>query len=224
MTGAKDAVTTKVNDAKDTVSHTLIGVVDKTRGAVQDSVEMTKTVVNEGVNSVMGSRVAQLVSTGVDTALSTSENLVEQYLPLTKEELGESLEHCGLLLQNSIAFRKQVNPLFLIMENPGSESKSPVFSSNHFHLLIRTIVLPGGRNNLMVEFMDGRNALLSSYFLTPGLSTTFSVSIHKSGFWVLFNMKQQVRFLLLMGLTGNEHVCSGGPFMSIGCFKVMLCK
>ncbi|KAJ8382099.1 hypothetical protein SKAU_G00028770 [Synaphobranchus kaupii] len=48
---------------------------------------MTKAVVNEGVNTVMGSRVAQLVSTGVDTALSTSETLVDQYLPLTKEEL-----------------------------------------------------------------------------------------------------------------------------------------
>ncbi|XP_061108139.1 perilipin-2 [Conger conger] len=87
VTGAKDAVTTKVNGAKDTVSHTLIGVVDKTRGAVQDSVEMTRAAVHERVNSVMGSRVAQLVSTGVDSALSTSETLVDQYLPLTKEEL-----------------------------------------------------------------------------------------------------------------------------------------
>ncbi|KAJ8262089.1 hypothetical protein GJAV_G00162050 [Gymnothorax javanicus] len=87
VTGAKHVVTTKVNGAKDTVSHTIIGVADKTKGAVQDSMEITKTVVNEGVSTVMGSRVVQLVCTGVDTALSTSETLVDQYLPLTKEEL-----------------------------------------------------------------------------------------------------------------------------------------
>ncbi|XP_036407852.1 perilipin-2 isoform X1 [Megalops cyprinoides] len=87
VTGAKEAVTTTVNGARDTVSYTLIGVVDKTKGAVQDSVEMTRSVVNGSVNTVMGSRMVQLVSTGMDTALSTSETLVDQYLPLTKEEL-----------------------------------------------------------------------------------------------------------------------------------------
>ncbi|KAI1888280.1 hypothetical protein AGOR_G00183400 [Albula goreensis] len=87
VTGAKEAMTTKVNGARDTVSHTLSGVVDKTRGAVQDSVEMTKAVVSGSVSTVMGSRMVQLVSTGMDTALSTSETLVDQYLPLTKEEL-----------------------------------------------------------------------------------------------------------------------------------------
>ncbi|KPP64902.1 hypothetical protein Z043_116711 [Scleropages formosus] len=60
---------------------------EQTKGAVQDSVEMTKAVVSGSVNTVMGSRVAQLVDTGVDTVLSTSENLVDQYLPLTEEEL-----------------------------------------------------------------------------------------------------------------------------------------
>ncbi|XP_015200618.2 perilipin-2 isoform X3 [Lepisosteus oculatus] len=87
VTGAKDAVSITVMGAKDTVSYTITGVVDKTKGAVQDGVEMTKAVVNGSVNTVMGSRVVQLVSSGVDTALSTSESLVDQYLPLTEEEL-----------------------------------------------------------------------------------------------------------------------------------------
>ncbi|KAL8203105.1 UNVERIFIED_CONTAM: Perilipin-2 [Gekko kuhli] len=86
VVGAKDAVTTTVTGAKDTVAHTINGVVDKTKGAVQDSVEMTRSVVHGSINTVLGSRVVCLVSNGVDTALSRSETLVDQYLPLTEEE------------------------------------------------------------------------------------------------------------------------------------------
>ncbi|XP_056224319.1 perilipin-2 [Seriola aureovittata] len=84
---AKDVVTGTVSSAKDTVSDTLTSVVEKTRGAVQDGMEKTKAVVSGSVSTVLESRVAQMVSSGVDTALSTSENLVEQYLPLTEDEL-----------------------------------------------------------------------------------------------------------------------------------------
>uniref|UniRef100_A0A4W6EFT1 Perilipin n=1 Tax=Lates calcarifer TaxID=8187 RepID=A0A4W6EFT1_LATCA len=84
---AKDAVTGTVSSAKDTVSDTLTSVVEKTRGAVQDGMEKTKAVVSGSVSTVLESRVARLVSSGVDTALSTSESLVEQYLPLTEDEL-----------------------------------------------------------------------------------------------------------------------------------------
>ncbi|XP_051991946.1 perilipin-2 [Xyrauchen texanus] len=91
VTGAKEAVTGTMNGAKETISHTLSGVVDKTRGAVQDSMEKTRTVVSGGVQTVMESRMVKLVSSGVDTALSTSETLVEQYLPGTEEE-----KECGL--------------------------------------------------------------------------------------------------------------------------------
>ncbi|XP_028845960.1 perilipin-2 [Denticeps clupeoides] len=87
VTGAKDVMSETVNGAKDTVSHTLTGVIDRTRGAMQDSVEKSKAVVNEGVSSVMGSRVVRLMSSGMDSALSTSENLVEQFLPRTEQEL-----------------------------------------------------------------------------------------------------------------------------------------
>ncbi|CAO2587991.1 PLIN2, partial [Lemmus lemmus] len=64
VTGAKDAVTTTVAGAKDSV----------TKGAVTGSVERTKSVVNGGISTVLGSRMVQLL-------------LVDQYLPLTQEEL-----------------------------------------------------------------------------------------------------------------------------------------
>lgn len=87
VTGAKDAVTTTVAGAKDSVANTITGVVDKTKGAVTGSVERTKSVVNGGINTVLGSRMVQLVSSGVENALAKSEFLVDQYLPLTQEEL-----------------------------------------------------------------------------------------------------------------------------------------
>ncbi|XP_060951911.1 perilipin-2 [Limanda limanda] len=83
VSSAKDVVIT----AKDTVSDTLTSVVGRTREAVQGGMERTKTAVTGSVSTVLESRVAQLVSSGVDTALSTSESLVEQYLPLTEDEL-----------------------------------------------------------------------------------------------------------------------------------------
>ncbi|KAL6490561.1 hypothetical protein MHYP_G00009060 [Metynnis hypsauchen] len=86
VTGAKEAVSETMNGAKDTVSLTLSGVVGRTRGAVQESVVKTRLVVSGGVYTVLESRVGKLVSSGVDTALSTSESLVERYLPETEAE------------------------------------------------------------------------------------------------------------------------------------------
>ncbi|NXY31433.1 PLIN2 protein, partial [Pomatorhinus ruficollis] len=87
VVGAREAVTTTVTGAKETVAHTITGVVGKTKEAVQDSVEMTKSVVSGSINTVLGSRVVQMVSSGVDSALTKSETLVDQYLPLTEAEL-----------------------------------------------------------------------------------------------------------------------------------------
>lgn len=89
MSGAREAVSETVNGAKDTVSHTLNGVVGKTRGAVKESVEKTRMAVSGSVHTVMESRVGRLVSSSVDTALSTSETLVERYLPEAEEMQGE---------------------------------------------------------------------------------------------------------------------------------------
>ncbi|NXV77240.1 PLIN2 protein, partial [Atlantisia rogersi] len=87
VVGAREAVTTSVTGAKETVAHTITGVVGKTKEAMQDSVEMTKSVVHGSINTVLGSRMVQMVSSGVDSALTKSETLVDQYLPLTEAEL-----------------------------------------------------------------------------------------------------------------------------------------
>nr|XP_033776564.1 perilipin-2-like [Geotrypetes seraphini]XP_033776572.1 perilipin-2-like [Geotrypetes seraphini] len=83
---AKEAVAGTVISAKDSVAHTITDVVEKTKGAVQGSVEMTKAVMSDGMSTVLGSHVVQMVSTGVDAALIKSEALVDQYLPLPEEE------------------------------------------------------------------------------------------------------------------------------------------
>ncbi|KAM6183151.1 perilipin-2 [Erethizon dorsatum] len=87
MTGARAAVTKTVTGAKGSVASTITGVMDKTKGAVTDGVEKTKSVVNGSINTVLGSRMMQFMSSGVENALSKSELLVDQYLPLTEEEL-----------------------------------------------------------------------------------------------------------------------------------------
>lgn len=66
VTGAKDAMTTTVTGAKDCVASTITEVVDKTKEAVTGSVEKTKSVVNGSINTVLGSRMMQLVSSGVE--------------------------------------------------------------------------------------------------------------------------------------------------------------
>ncbi|MCI4377491.1 hypothetical protein PGIGA_G00204170 [Pangasianodon gigas] len=85
VTSAKDRVTETMNGAKETMSHTLSHVMGRTRGVVQESMEKTRMVVTGGVHTVMESKVAKLVSSGVDTALSTSEILVERYLPAPED-------------------------------------------------------------------------------------------------------------------------------------------
>ncbi|KAG9468126.1 hypothetical protein GDO78_013717 [Eleutherodactylus coqui] len=73
--------------AKDAVLQRITGVVDKTKGAVQDGVERTKAVVDGSIGTVLGSNIVELMSDRVDIALSKSESLLEQYLPPTDEEL-----------------------------------------------------------------------------------------------------------------------------------------
>nr|XP_033775598.1 perilipin-2 [Geotrypetes seraphini] len=86
VAGAKEAVAGTVTGAKDTITHTITGMLDRTKGAVQESVEMTKAAVSGSMNTVLSSHMVQMVSTGVDAALTKSEALVDQYLPLTEEE------------------------------------------------------------------------------------------------------------------------------------------
>ncbi|XP_073506783.1 perilipin-2-like [Phyllobates terribilis] len=50
---------------------------------------MTKDVVNGSITTVLGSRVVKIMSNRVDSALTRSESLLEQYLPPTDEELAK---------------------------------------------------------------------------------------------------------------------------------------
>lgn len=84
-----------VTGAKDAVTNTVTGMVDKTKEAVQGGVEMTRSAVATGVNTVMGSSVGQMVASSVDAVLGKSEELVELYLPMTDEELGEMADVGG---------------------------------------------------------------------------------------------------------------------------------
>lgn len=79
-----------VSSAKDVVNSArgvVTGTVSGARDTLTCVVDRTRAVVSGSVSTVLESRVGRLVSSGVDTALSTSESLVEQYLPLTEDEL-----------------------------------------------------------------------------------------------------------------------------------------
>lgn len=89
VSGAREAVSSTVSSAKDTVASRVTEAVDVTRGAVQTGVDATKSVVTSGVQSVMGSRVGQMVLSGVDAVLGKSEEWVDNHLPMTDAELGE---------------------------------------------------------------------------------------------------------------------------------------
>ncbi|XP_041086517.1 perilipin-3-like [Polyodon spathula] len=85
----RDSVTHTMFGARDSVTSSVAGMVDMAKGAIWGGVEMTKAAVSGGVNTVMGSRVGQMVSSGMELALSRSEEWAEHYLPMTQEELGE---------------------------------------------------------------------------------------------------------------------------------------
>ncbi|KAM5189844.1 perilipin-3 isoform 1-T2 [Callospermophilus lateralis] len=87
VSGAREMVSDTVSSAKDAVATRVSGAVDVTRGAVQSGVDMTKSMVTSGVHSVMGSRVGQMVMSGVDTMLCRSEEWMDNHLPMTDEEL-----------------------------------------------------------------------------------------------------------------------------------------
>ncbi|XP_044900151.1 perilipin-3 isoform X2 [Felis catus] len=87
VSGAREAVSNTVSSAKDTVATRVTEAVDVTRGAVRTGVDATKSVVASGIQSVMGSRVGQVVLSGVDTMLGKSEEWMDNHLPMTDAEL-----------------------------------------------------------------------------------------------------------------------------------------
>ena len=71
------------------VYHSVAGAKDAVVGAVMGGVEMTRAAVSGGIMSAMGTRMGQMVSSGMGLALSRSEEWVDQNLPLTERELGQ---------------------------------------------------------------------------------------------------------------------------------------
>uniref|UniRef100_UPI00358E2555 perilipin-2-like n=1 Tax=Myxine glutinosa TaxID=7769 RepID=UPI00358E2555 len=72
------------SDAKGMVSstiNTMTGMVDKTKGAVGSGVEKTREVVSGSVNTVMSTRMGQMVTTGLDTALTKTEECLDYLMP-----------------------------------------------------------------------------------------------------------------------------------------------
>uniref|UniRef100_A0A8B9STN8 Perilipin n=1 Tax=Anas platyrhynchos TaxID=8839 RepID=A0A8B9STN8_ANAPL len=87
----KSVVTSTVNTALDAAFNTITSKIntalEQSREAIQESVEITNTVVNNSVSKARA--VGQAVAGGVESVLGISEDLVDQYLPMTQEELGK---------------------------------------------------------------------------------------------------------------------------------------
>uniref|UniRef100_A0A8C6FVV8 Perilipin n=1 Tax=Moschus moschiferus TaxID=68415 RepID=A0A8C6FVV8_MOSMO len=113
VSGARQAVSSTVSSAKDTVASRVTEAVDVTRGAVQSGVDLTKSMVTSGVHSVVGSRVGQMVLSGVDTVLGKSEEWVDNHLPMTDAELA----HLAMSLEGfdiaSVAQQRQEQSYFV---------------------------------------------------------------------------------------------------------------
>ncbi|NXH59013.1 PLIN3 protein, partial [Rhabdornis inornatus] len=96
ISDTKQLVTTKVTsamdaacEAKEAVADKVTEAVDLTKNVVGDSVKLTRSVVTSTVSSaVEAAQVSQAVAGGVESVLGMSEDLVDHYLPMTEEELG----------------------------------------------------------------------------------------------------------------------------------------
>ncbi|XP_027706789.1 perilipin-5 [Vombatus ursinus] len=76
-----------VTSAKDAVTSSVTGVVGLAQKGRRWSVDLTRSVVTSGVDTVMG--MGQMVTNGVDAMLGKSEELMDHFLPMTDEELDE---------------------------------------------------------------------------------------------------------------------------------------
>ncbi|NXL95531.1 PLIN3 protein, partial [Alectura lathami] len=93
----KQLVSTKVTsamdaacEAKEAMADKVTEAVDLTKNVVGDSVKLTRSMVTSSVNNaVEAAQVGQAVAGGVESVLGMSEDLVDHYLPMTEEELGE---------------------------------------------------------------------------------------------------------------------------------------
>ncbi|NXG93290.1 PLIN3 protein, partial [Stercorarius parasiticus] len=97
ISDTKQLVSTKVTsamdaacEAREAMADKVTEVVDLTKNVVGDSVKLTRSMVTSTVNSaVEAAQVSQAVAGGVESVLGLSEDVVDHYLPMTEEELGE---------------------------------------------------------------------------------------------------------------------------------------
>ncbi|NXH84601.1 PLIN3 protein, partial [Edolisoma coerulescens] len=97
ISDTKQLVSTKVTsamdaacEAREAMADKVTEAVDLTKNVVGDSVKLTRSVVTSTVSSaVEAAQVSQAVAGGVESVLGMSEDLVDQYLPITEEELGK---------------------------------------------------------------------------------------------------------------------------------------
>ena len=90
VSGAKDLLTeslapvySRVTEAKDAVS----SMVDLARETAHEHMEMAKSAVRNGVNTMMETSMGQMMAEGVDRMIFKSDELIEDYLPMTDDEL-----------------------------------------------------------------------------------------------------------------------------------------
>ncbi|XP_072457945.1 perilipin-5 isoform X2 [Notamacropus eugenii] len=76
-----------VTSAKDAVTSSVTKAVDLAQKGRRWSVDLTRSVVTSGVDTVMG--MGQMVTNGVDAMLGKSEELMDHFLPMTDEERDE---------------------------------------------------------------------------------------------------------------------------------------
>nr|XP_020487791.1 perilipin-3 isoform X2 [Labrus bergylta] len=81
-----------VSDTVGMMYQSVAGAKDAVMGAVMGGVEMTRAAVSGGFITAMGTRMGQMVSSGMGLALSRSEDWVDQNLPLTERELAAVAE------------------------------------------------------------------------------------------------------------------------------------
>ncbi|XP_047442403.1 mannose-6-phosphate receptor binding protein 1 isoform X1 [Mugil cephalus] len=81
-----------VSDTVGMVYQSVAGAKDAVYGAVMGGVELTRAAVSGGISTIMGTRMGQMVSSGMGLALSRSEDWVDQNLPVTERELAAVAE------------------------------------------------------------------------------------------------------------------------------------
>ncbi|KAM4739117.1 mannose-6-phosphate receptor binding protein 1 isoform 2-T2 [Anableps anableps] len=92
-----------VSDTVGMVYQSVTGAKDAVLGAVMSGVELTRAAVSGSINTVMGTRMGQMVSSGMGLALSRSEDWVDQNLPLTERELAAVAEPANLEVSTTSA-------------------------------------------------------------------------------------------------------------------------